>query len=196
MQVHRMEQMPEEKEFLYNPRFLEGIRGKILSNARVVIDEGDTIIKIWINPSMFTEIDHTLSIMSKIHPDLILEHYQGEQKWIRMRKIDYEHSSTRSYEENIKEYIKLREIRSIRVSSNSVLVKDDMSPNNIVWQKSDGKPYLLDWDRMDKCHIKEEKDYYRRWLCDKRWQEIYGSYYELADIFEKLWSMDLTKFEW
>lgn len=186
MQVHRMEQMPEEKEFLYNSKMLEGIRGKMLNNPRVVIDEGDTIIKIWINPSTFPEIDQTISVMSEIHPDLMLEHYKGEQKWIRMRKIDHEHSSTRSYEENIKEYLKIREIRLTRIDP-FVLCKQDMSPNNIVWQKSDGKPYLLDWDQMHKCHMKDEKDYYRRWLCDGRWQRIYGSYEELVDIFEKLW---------
>ena len=181
-----MEKIPEEKEYLYNSRMLEGIRGKILNNARVVLDEGDTIRKIWMNPSTFPDIDQTISIMSEIHPDLILEHYQGEQKWIRMKKIDYEHSNTRSYMENINEYLKIREIRITRMDP-FAFCKQDMSPNNIVWQKSDGKPYLLDWDQMHKCHMKGEKDYYRRWLCDSRWQRIYGSYEELVDIFERMW---------
>ena len=48
-----MEQIQEEKEFLYNPKMLEGISGKILNNARVVLDEGDTIRKIWMNPETF-----------------------------------------------------------------------------------------------------------------------------------------------
>ena len=99
-----MEQIQEEKEFLYNPKMLEGISGKILNNARVVLDEGDTIRKIWMNPETFPYINQTISVMSEIHPDLIIEEYEGEQKWIRMRKIDYNHSNTRSYEENIQEY--------------------------------------------------------------------------------------------
>ena len=179
--------MPEEKEFLYNSKMLEGIRGKILNNARVVLDEGDTIRKIWMNPETFPRINQTISIMSEIHPDLIIEEYEGEQKWIRMRKIDHELSYTRSYEENIQEYLKIREIPLVRISSNSVLVKDDMSPNNIVWQKSDGKPYLLDWDEMYLWPLRDEKDYYLKSLCDRRWQTNYGSYEELVEIFERMW---------
>ena len=181
-----MEQIQEEKEFLYNPKMLEGIRGKILNNARVVLDEGDTIRKIWMNPETFPHINQTISVMSEIHPDLIIEEYEGEQKWIRMRKIDYNHSNTRSYEENIQEYLKIREIRLTRMDP-FVLCKQDMSPNNIVWQKSDGKPYLLDWDQMYQCHWKDEKDYYLKSLCDRRWQTAYGSYNELEDIFERMW---------
>ena len=179
--------LTEEKEFLSNQaKMLEGIRGKIWNNARIILDEGDTIRKIWLNPEFFPQINRTISVMSEIHPDLIIDEYEGEQKWIRMRKIDYEPCETRSYEENIKEYIKLREISSTRTNTD-ILYKDDMSPNNIVWQKSDGKPYLLDWDEMHKSPIKYEKNCYRKLLCDRKWQHIYGSYEELVDKFERMW---------
>ena len=167
-------------------KMLDGMRGKILNNARIILDEGDTIRKIWLNPYFFPKINRTISIMRELHPDLILEEYEEEQKWIRMRKIDYEPCETRTYEENIQQYINLREILSTRTKS-EVLYKDDMSPNNIVWQKSDGKPYLLDWDEMYKVNIELEKNCYRKHLCDRKWQHIYGSYEELVEKFERMW---------
>ena len=68
-----------------------------------------------------------------------------------------------------------------------MLISISLDKNNIVWQKSDGKPYLLDWDEMHKSPIKYEKNCYRKLLCDRKWQHIYGSYEELVDKFERMW---------
>ena len=178
MTWENMAQMLEEKEFSY--------KGKIIGNPRMVLDEGDSILKVFFNPEMFEDISFTIEVMRYVHPDLILEEHEGKHKWVRMKKIDFEHCGTRSYEENLSNYLSLREIPFIR-QGEMVAIKGDMSPRNLIYQKSDGKPYFVDWDQMKWFHERDVKDYYIKSMCDPRWQNFYGSYPELVEIIERMW---------
>ena len=166
--MRNMEKMLDEKESTY----------KILNNGRVVLDEGDYIRKVYFNKEVFDDVESTIEIGKKIHPDLFINQGKGKYFWVRMKKIEYDTSYTRDYETNVKNYLRLRDYHDDKC-------KRDLSPKNIIYQKSDGKFYLIDWDQS--TTMSDMKTYYKRELTSNKWQEIYGSYDELAEKFERLW---------
>ena len=162
--------MLDEKESIFD--------SKILNNGRIVIDEGEYIRKVYFNKDVFDDIESTIEMGKKMHPDLFIHQGKGKYFWVRMKKIDYERSYTRDYETNIRNYLCLRHYHKDKC-------KRDLSPRNIVYQKSDGKFYLIDWDQS--TQIYDMKEYYKSELTSNRWQEIYGPYDELVEKFERLW---------
>ena len=168
--MKNMEKMLDEKESIFD--------SKILNNGRIVIDEGEYIRKVYFNKDVFDDIESTIEMGKKMHPDLFIHQGKGKYFWVRMKKIDYERSYTRDYETNIRNYLCLRHYHKDKC-------KRDLSPRNIVYQKSDGKFYLIDWDQS--TTIYDMKEYYKSELTSNRWQEIYGPYDELVEKFERLW---------
>lgn len=90
----------------------------------------------------------------------------------------------KTYAENIKVYLKLIDIFGFQYC------KGDLTYYNILYRKSDDKPFIIDWDHYVDLNNSEEESYnfYKSELTSYKWQRGYGMNKEqVTEIFEKEW---------
>tara|TARA_B100000287_G_scaffold270889_1_gene255066 strand:+ start:797 stop:1318 length:522 start_codon:yes stop_codon:yes gene_type:complete len=158
---------------------------RVLNNARIVLEEEHTILKIYLNPNVFHYLRTCIWMMGVVHSDLLVEEYEDEKvKWLRTKKIMHTRSHVRTYEENVKNYLTLRD----QHRGGGILVKRDLGPSNILYRIPDGKFYIIDWDDYYELPESKLKSHYKSELTDGRWQDQYdASHEDLSTTFEKLW---------
>jgi len=158
---------------------------RVLNNARIVLEEEHTIQKIYLNPNTFHYLRTCIWMMVNVHNDLLVEEYEDTKvKWLRTKKIIHTRSLVRTYEENVKNYLTLRD----QTFGGRFLVKRDLGPSNILYRIPDGKFYIIDWDDYYELPESKLKSHYKSELTCSRWQDQYdASHEDLSTAFEKLW---------
>lgn len=166
--------------------------GKILGNSRIIVETEKYIKKYYFSPKVFPDTRKCTNMMREFHPDLFVDFYEDEYICVTMNKIDCldgDHASkaktSGTYRSNVKNYLQLYKFFGNKIG------KRDLTPNNIIYRKSDLKWWIIDWDNVkyfdndDHCY-----EFYKEQLCDWRWIEWFElNFNELEQIFEEEWKL-------
>ena len=166
--------------------------GTFLGNGRIVVATEKHIKKYFFNPKVFPDIKKCTELMSIFHPDMFVDLYEGDYICVTMNRIDCLGDHRRDpknqvgdYRSNIRNYLQLYKCFGNKIC------KRDLTPDNLLYRKSDKKFFIIDWDNItyfnDNVHC---FNWYKEQLCDWRW----GEWFELERnkierIFEEEWKL-------
>ena len=167
-------------------------RGQILGNGRIVVATESHVKKYFFNPKVFPDTKKCTQMMKAFHPDLFVDFYEGEYICVTMNRIDCLGGDHRckanqngDYRSNIKNYLQLYPFFGNRIC------KRDLTPDNLLYRKSDLKFYIIDWDNVtyfDDDH--QCYNFYKEQLCDWRWSDWFElDRKELEEIFQEEWKI-------
>ena len=175
-----------DRVFAYN-------KGTVLGNGRVVVADEYFVKKYYFNKKQFEKIKDCVEMMKIFHPDLFVDMFEKDFLCVTMNRIDclgdhYNRSKETQigdYRSDIKNYLKLYQVFGNKKS------KRDLTPNNLLYRKSDLKFFIIDWDNVQ--HFNNEEEcyiFYRDQLCDYRWTEWYElDRNEIVKIFKEEWKL-------
>jgi hypothetical protein len=168
---------------------------KLIGRSHIILKQGKFIKKYY--PMCHVEtaeggdihfvesVKKTTSLMKLVHPDL----YVGEETTddfycVTQNFIDYNPCKNFGYTHNIRCYLKLIEKLGYDYS------KRDLQYYNLLYRKSDDKPFCIDWDAY--ATFKDEETAYKHYkteLVSYKWQRYYNTSAEdLSVIFEREWN--------
>ena len=167
--------------------------GKILGNSRIIVETEKHIKKYYFNPKVFPDTKRCTEMMKEFHPDLFVDFYESD-KYIcviinKIDCLDGDHKTkakkSGTYRSNIKNYLQLYKFFGNKFA------KRDLTPDNIIYRKSDLKWWIIDWDNVtyfednDQCY-----NFYKEQLCDWRWTDWFDiDKNELEKIFQEEWKI-------
>lgn len=99
--------------------------------------------------------------------------------------IDSTSSLEKSYRDNVKVYLNLINVFGFSYS------KGDLNHYNLLYRKSDDKPFIIDWDHYIDLEGSEENAYkfYKEELTNRKWRAVYSmSMDQVESIFNEEWN--------
>ena len=168
-------------------------RGKILGNSRIIVETEKYITKYYFNPKVFDDTKKCTQMIKEFHPHLFLDFYDcNDHMCVTINKIDCLDGDHRSkakksgtYRSNIKNYLQLYKCFGNKFT------KRDLTPDNIIYRKSDLKWWIIDWDNVRYFDSDEHcYNFYKEQLCDWRWSDWFElDRKKLEEIFQEEWKI-------
>ena len=129
-------------------------------------------------------IEKSTYFMKIVHPDLYVSDETDNNFYcVTQNYIDHNDAEKYGYVDNINVYLNI--VNTLGYD----YAKRDMQCYNILYRKSDDKPFCIDWDSHIELKSKQHAyHYYKEELTSPKWQEAYDiSILEMKDIFDREW---------
>ena len=124
-------------------------------------------------------------LMKIVHPDLyVKEEVDNNFYCVTQNFIEHKPCNKFGYTHNIKSYLQLVDKLGYDYS------KRDLQYYNLLYRKSDDKPFCIDWDSMKILYSEEDAyNYYMDELVSLKWLSFYNiSREDALNVFNKEWN--------
>ena len=168
---------------------------KLIGRSHIILKQGNFIKKYYPMCHVITaeggdthfvkNVKQSTSFMKLVHPDLFVsEETTNDFYCVTQNFIEHKPCKDFGYTHNIRCYLKLIEKLGYDYS------KRDLQYYNLLYRKSDDKPFCIDWDAY--VTFKNEETAYKHYkteLVSYKWQRYYNTSEEdLNIIFEREWN--------
>lgn len=157
----------------------------LLGRSHLIVNKDNLYVeKHYFTKDFIDDVKFATRLMKISQPELfVLEETREDCYVVTQRYIDHNPVNLKSYSENISNYLTLIESLGYDWS------KRDLQHYNIIYQTSDNKPYLIDWDDYVTLGSKQDAyNWYKSELTGLKWLDLYNiTEQEATSIFEKEW---------
>lgn len=168
---------------------------KLIGRSHIILKQGNFIKKYYPmsqvitalggDPQFVKGVKKTTPFMKLVHPDLyVSEETTDDFYCVTQNFIEHKPGKEFGYAHNIRCYL------NIIYKLGYDYAKRDMQWYNLLYRKSDDKPFCIDWDAYQILNSEEEAyNYYKSELMSSKWFEQYDmSYSHALEIFNKEWN--------
>jgi len=148
--------------------------GTILGFSKLIISDENYVYKYLFNKSNWPNAEAGVELLKEFDPDFYVDMYRTDNYLCYItNKIDFiESHKVRTlipYKDTVCAHLALYK------QFGSFVTKRDLCPSNILFRKSDHRPFLIDWDQIEYFKTNEEcyKFYRVELCCNYFWHQRY-----------------------
>jgi len=157
----------------------------LLGRSHLIINRNYLYVeKHYFTKDFIEDVKFATRLMKMAQPELFVSEESRDNCYVVTQQyIDHKPVNLKGYSENISNYLTLIDSLGYDWS------KRDLQHYNIIYQTSDNKPYLIDWDDYVTLGSKQDAyDWYKSELTGLKWLDLYNiTEQEATSIFEKEW---------